>query len=170
MSNRRTAEFSLKQHEGEPQDGNVGSLSSRVENHGTSPVDIRKEDVGSSEDHSFGMTPTTAVNPDASYTTFSDTSEYEEIYLPKASRNSSRNYSRSDKGSYFERPAWKRLAVHILACVCTYPAAYSISVAANDKSIFWARFIVGLGSGILGIILSSNLHEFAKWHLEASSE
>ena len=116
----------------------------------------------------YGMTPTTAVDPYIQYKSISDSPD--DKYWARPYIGEEHIISRYESNGLFERPQWKRLAVHSLTCACVYPVVRLICLLANHRSIFWARFIVGVGSGVLGVALSLNLLEFAKRHLEASSE
>lgn len=106
-------------------------------------------------------TPRTAVDPNAS-----------EPFLPKYDPTRRAPSPPAGLGSRlpFERPDWKRIALYITICLLSWPFLRLVTFLANHKSIFWARFIVALGSGALGYGLAILLLEFAKRYLEAASE
>lgn len=112
-------------------------------------------------------TPRTAVDPNAADAPF----------LPKYEANDYSGWpgrptspSADFGGKWpFERPDWKRLAFYVIICLFAWPFLLLVSLIANHKSIFWARFIVALGSGALGFGLALVLLEFAKRFLEAAS-
>ncbi|KAG5639156.1 hypothetical protein H0H81_006415 [Sphagnurus paluster] len=67
----------------------------------------------------------------------------------------------------FEAPHRKTILFHIVLCVVTYPILLLVTIIARERSLFWTRFIVGLGCGILGLIIGLSLLKLAQPLLEA---
>ena len=44
----------------------------------------------------------------------------------------------------FERPRWRHLCLHVCLCIASYPVVYAGTTVARNRSLFWARVIVGL--------------------------
>ncbi|KAG6915382.1 hypothetical protein DXG01_011754 [Tephrocybe rancida] len=70
----------------------------------------------------------------------------------------------------FEVPHWKQILLHTALCLVSYPILLAVTLIARNKSIFWTRFIVGVGCGFVGLYLGYSLLTLAKCHLEAASE
>ena len=70
----------------------------------------------------------------------------------------------------YERPSYPSVAVHILLCIFAYPILVLTALAASGRSLFWSRFIVSIGCGIVGLSLGFSLIRFARHHLEACSK
>lgn len=124
---------------------------------------------GSQHPDDDDYTPSTAVNPSAPFLFAQERTEESLSYKFRAKEDDNKDAINYDSG-HFERPLWRRFALHILTCIFIYPLVVLTCLLANHTSIFWARFIVGLGSGVLGVTCSFNLLEFTKRHLEAVSE
>ena len=60
--------------------------------------------------------------------------------------------------------------IHVLMCVIAYPLLTITAVMAKGKTLFWARFIVGVGCGIVGFGLGWSLKALGKAFLEAASK
>ncbi|KAG5645259.1 hypothetical protein DXG03_006561 [Asterophora parasitica] len=71
--------------------------------------------------------------------------------------------------SGFEAPKWKAILLHVGMCLAAYPSLLFIVLIAREKSLFWSRFIVGLGSGIIGVALGLSLLGLARRLLEAAT-
>ncbi|GLB33262.1 hypothetical protein LshimejAT787_0101460 [Lyophyllum shimeji] len=69
----------------------------------------------------------------------------------------------------FEAPLWKNILVHIALCLIAYPFLLLITLVARQKSLFWTRFIVGMGCGLIGFCLGLSLLQLAQSHLEAAT-
>ncbi|KAG6828760.1 hypothetical protein H0H92_006839 [Tricholoma furcatifolium] len=50
----------------------------------------------------------------------------------------------------FQVPQWTQIFVHILLCIVSYPLLLVVMLIARNKSLFWTRFIVGVGCGLVG--------------------
>ena len=70
----------------------------------------------------------------------------------------------------FERPKWKHLWLHVFLCIASYPVIYAGTILARDKSLFWARVIVGLWCAGVGVAIGWSLLAYASRFLEAASE
>ncbi|KAG5350089.1 hypothetical protein C0989_000213, partial [Termitomyces sp. Mn162] len=70
--------------------------------------------------------------------------------------------------SGFEKPYWRDILLHIALCLVSYPILLAVTLVARNKSIFWTRFIVGVGCGLVGLGLGYSLLTLAKSHLEAA--
>ena len=68
----------------------------------------------------------------------------------------------------FEVPQWRNLAIHTGLCGLSYPFLMIFVIMGQGKSLFWSRFFVGAGSGILGVMCVS-LMRLARGILEAAS-
>ena len=61
--------------------------------------------------------------------------------------------------------------IHVLMCVVAYPLlTITTVVATKGKTLFWTRFVVGLGCGIVGFALGLSLLALGKAFLEAASK
>jgi hypothetical protein len=70
----------------------------------------------------------------------------------------------------FERPNYLRIFLHAAFCCIAYPVLFAGTIAAKDRSLFWARVIVGLWCGAVGIVIGWSLVAFATKYTEAASE
>ena len=70
----------------------------------------------------------------------------------------------------FERPNYQHILAHAICCCFAYPIIYAGTVAAKDKSLFWARVIVGLWCAGVGVVIGWSLVAFATKFTEAASE
>ena len=55
-------------------------------------------------------------------------------------------------------------------CVIAYPLLMIIAAVAGGRALFWTRFVVALGCGILGFGLGFGLMAPGKAFLEAASK
>jgi len=69
----------------------------------------------------------------------------------------------------FERPKWGHLCLHVFLCIAGYPILYIGAIFARDKSLFWARVIVGLWCAAVGVVIGWSLLAYASRFLEAAS-
>ncbi|KAF8075860.1 hypothetical protein FPV67DRAFT_386387 [Lyophyllum atratum] len=69
----------------------------------------------------------------------------------------------------FEAPLWKSILVHISLCLVAFPSLLLITLIARQKPLFWTRFIVGLGCGVVGLSLGLSLLQLAQSFLEAAA-
>ncbi|KDR76711.1 hypothetical protein GALMADRAFT_225654 [Galerina marginata CBS 339.88] len=69
----------------------------------------------------------------------------------------------------YEVPQWKLLIIHIVLCALTYPFLLVFVIASAEKSLFWARFLVGAGCGLVGLALGMSLLNLARAILEAAA-
>lgn len=72
--------------------------------------------------------------------------------------------------SGFEAPQWRNILIHTAMCLVSYPTLLAVMLVARNKSLFWTRFIVGVGCGVVGLCLGYSLLMLAKSHLEAASK
>lgn len=70
----------------------------------------------------------------------------------------------------FERPDYLHIFAHAVFCCAAYPIVYAGTVAAKDRSLFWARVIVGLWSAGVGVVIGWSLVAFATKYTEAASK
>jgi len=70
----------------------------------------------------------------------------------------------------FERPNYLHIFAHAIFCCVAYPIIYAGAVAAKDKSLFWARVIVGLWCAGVGVVIGWSLVAFATKYTEAASK
>lgn len=70
----------------------------------------------------------------------------------------------------FERPNYFHIIVHAACCCVAYPVIYAGTVAAKNRSLFWARVIVGLWCGGIGVVIGWSLVAFATKYAEAASK
>lgn len=70
----------------------------------------------------------------------------------------------------FERPDYFHILVHATCCCVAYPILYAGTAAAKDRSLFWARVIVGLWCAGVGVVIGWSLVAFATKYAEAASE
>lgn len=70
----------------------------------------------------------------------------------------------------FERPDWSKIALHIFACLFSYPMMYVVTLISRDRSLFLVRALVAVGSALVGFCLAFCLVAFAIKYLEAASE
>ena len=69
----------------------------------------------------------------------------------------------------FERPRWRHLCSHMFLCVASYPVIYAGTLLARNRSLFWARVIVGLWCAAVGVVIGWSLLAYASRFLEAAS-
>lgn len=70
----------------------------------------------------------------------------------------------------FEAPHWWYIGLHATLCLISYPIILLFILVAKDRSLFWTRFIVSAGCGLIGFMLGLSLLRMGKSFLEASSE
>ena len=70
----------------------------------------------------------------------------------------------------FERPDYFHILAHVACCCAAYPIVYLGAIAAKDKSLFWARVIIGLWCSGIGVVIGWSLVAFATKYAEAASE
>lgn len=70
----------------------------------------------------------------------------------------------------FERPNYLHIFAHAVFCCAAYPVIYAGTIAAKDRSLFWARVIVGLWCAGVGVVIGWSLMGFATKYMEASSK
>lgn len=71
---------------------------------------------------------------------------------------------------WYEVPEWTSLAVHTFFCIISYPVLLAFVQIAKGRTLFWTRLIVGIGSGITGVLLGNSLLQLSRRHLEATGE
>ncbi|KAF9647470.1 hypothetical protein BDM02DRAFT_3270255 [Thelephora ganbajun] len=69
----------------------------------------------------------------------------------------------------FERPKWGHLCLHAFLCIAGYPLIYVGTILARDKTLFWARLIVGLWCATVGVVIGWSLLAYASRFLEAAT-
>jgi len=70
----------------------------------------------------------------------------------------------------FESPNFIRIGILTLTCAITYPAFYTLTSVAKDRSLFIVRFIVAVWCSGIGLALGYTLLKIGARHLEAASE
>lgn len=70
----------------------------------------------------------------------------------------------------FEPPEWMKIFVHVLLCVFAYPILLVFVVIAREKTLFWTRFAVSIGCGLMGFLLGWSLLRLARSFMEAASQ
>lgn len=70
----------------------------------------------------------------------------------------------------FEPPNYPHIVAHAIICCIAYPIIYAGTVLAKDKSLFWARVIVGLWCAGVGVVIGWSLVAFATKYTEAASK
>lgn len=70
----------------------------------------------------------------------------------------------------FERPNFFHIFAHVVVCCAAYPIIYAGVISAKDKSLFWARVIVGLWCAGVGVAIGWSLVRFARKYTEAASK
>ncbi|EKM82111.1 hypothetical protein AGABI1DRAFT_70724 [Agaricus bisporus var. burnettii JB137-S8] len=68
----------------------------------------------------------------------------------------------------YEVPEWISLLIHTFLCVVSYPVLVAFVQIAKGRTLFWTRVIVGIGSGITGVLLGRSLLQLSRRHLEAT--
>ncbi|KAF8883434.1 hypothetical protein BD779DRAFT_1443935 [Infundibulicybe gibba] len=69
----------------------------------------------------------------------------------------------------FEPPNWRLLITHTVLCLLAYPVLLVFIIIAGGKTLFWTRFLVSAGCGLVGFFLGFNLLQLGKGFLEAST-
>ncbi|KAF9464261.1 hypothetical protein BDZ94DRAFT_1216732 [Collybia nuda] len=69
----------------------------------------------------------------------------------------------------FEAPNWTQLLIHLGLCLVAYPLLMIFIVIARARSLFWTRFIVGMGCGMVGFCLGLSLLQLGKKFMEAAT-
>ncbi|KLO16744.1 hypothetical protein SCHPADRAFT_198455 [Schizopora paradoxa] len=75
----------------------------------------------------------------------------------------------SRRRPYFEATDWVAIMFHSLAVGSAYPFLYLVCFFASDRTLFWSRLIVRLGSGILAFALGRTPFFAARKYLEATT-
>lgn len=70
----------------------------------------------------------------------------------------------------FEPPNYLHILAHTVLCCIAYPIIYAGTILARDKSLFWARVIVGLWCAGVGVVIGWSLVAFATKYTEAASK
>lgn len=84
---------------------------------------------------------------------------------PPPSRSSRQNlFARS-----FETPDWRLLVLHTVLCLLAFPTLLVFTIIARNRTLFWTRFIVSIGCGLVGFFLAISLINLGKAFLEAAS-
>lgn len=68
----------------------------------------------------------------------------------------------------YEVPEWISLLIHTFLCVVSYPVLVAFVQIVKGRTLFWTRVIVGIGSGITGVLLGRSLLQLSRRHLEAT--
>ena len=68
----------------------------------------------------------------------------------------------------FEPPRWRLLWIHVGLCLLAYPFLLIFVIMARGRSLFWARFFVGVGSGLVGFFVGLSLLRLGRGILEAA--
>ncbi|KAF4602489.1 hypothetical protein EYR40_005698 [Pleurotus pulmonarius] len=71
--------------------------------------------------------------------------------------------------SAYEAPSWALIVLHVGLCLIAYPALMIFVLIAKDRTIFWTRFAVSCGCGIVGFCLGLSLLNLARAFLEAAT-
>jgi len=103
-------------------------------------------------------------SPSPNYSTYFDTtppstSGFGKFPKPQARHPFAKN---------FEVPQWRNLAIHIGLCASSYPFLLIFVIMGRGQTLFWSRFFVGAGSGIMGLMLGLSLMRLARGVLEAA--
>jgi len=70
----------------------------------------------------------------------------------------------------FEIPSFSRIAIFTVLCFIAYPAFYTLTLVAKDKSLSIVRLIVSAWCSVVGFALGYLLLKIGAQHLEAASE
>ena len=92
---------------------------------------------------------------------FTDKSRFSKLEPPILKALSSRG---------FETPSFSRIAILTVICLITYPAFYTLTLVAKDRSLFVVRLIVSVWCSGVGFSLGYILLAIGARHLEAASE
>ncbi|KAF9021430.1 hypothetical protein BDZ89DRAFT_1071387 [Hymenopellis radicata] len=71
--------------------------------------------------------------------------------------------------SLLPHPQWKRIALHVFLVGLAYPILLVFVIIARDKSLFWSRFVVSIGCGVIGFVLGLSLLNLGRPFLEAAT-
>jgi hypothetical protein len=71
---------------------------------------------------------------------------------------------------HYEVPKWKSLIIHTFLCFLSYPVLIAFVKIAEGRTLFWTRVVVGMGSGVTGVLLGRSLLLLSARHLEATGE
>ncbi|KAF4602487.1 hypothetical protein EYR40_005696 [Pleurotus pulmonarius] len=84
---------------------------------------------------------------------------------PPPSRSGRQNlFARS-----FEAPDWRLLVLHTVLCLLAFPTLLVFTIIARNRTLFWTRFIVSIGCGLVGFFLAISLINMGKAFLEAAT-
>ncbi|KAG5651675.1 hypothetical protein H0H81_007836 [Sphagnurus paluster] len=119
-------------------------------------------------------TPTSATQllggyppADTSYEAYYKNPRPSSQHFPQVAPQKRRKHPFAD--SHFEAPHWQDILIHAILCFLAYPLIFLFAFLASNKTLFWTRFIVGLGSGIIGVAVGTSLLRLAQAHLEATT-
>jgi len=70
----------------------------------------------------------------------------------------------------FERPSFSRIAILTVLCLTAYPAFYSLTFVAKDRTLYIVRLIVSVWCSVIGFALGYIPLTIGAQHLEAASE
>ena len=151
----------------------TGANSSRGQNDPYSPASRWLAPPPPSASSSFSAPSTTydLYDPYQEYDKKAQSSGYESYVLDRLDDAHYRPRTRQKNGfySYFEKTDWNGIVMHTIFCFVAYPFLIALCALASDRSIFWARVIVGGGCGVLGYALAFYPYRFATRYLEAGS-
>ncbi|KDQ65143.1 hypothetical protein JAAARDRAFT_168055 [Jaapia argillacea MUCL 33604] len=69
----------------------------------------------------------------------------------------------------FEEPDRKLVILHAILCLAAYGVLHLVARIAQNRSLFWARVLVGAGCGGVGLVLSFNLLLLTQKMIEAAA-
>lgn len=87
-----------------------------------------------------------------------------------ASRDSGSSRASCASSKRFERPNYLHIFLHAVVCCAAYPIIYVGTIFAKDKSLFWARLLVGLWCAGVGVTIGWSLIISARKYTEAAGE
>ncbi|KAJ8488594.1 hypothetical protein ONZ45_g13895 [Pleurotus djamor] len=69
----------------------------------------------------------------------------------------------------YESPSWVLIILHVGLCLVAYPILMIFVLIARDRTLFWTRFAISCGCGIVGFCLALSLVNLARAYLEAAT-
>ncbi|KAK0467718.1 uncharacterized protein EV420DRAFT_1742822 [Desarmillaria tabescens] len=69
----------------------------------------------------------------------------------------------------FETSEWPKIIIHVILCLIAYPILTLFVVIARNKTLFWSRFFVSVGCGVIGFALGLSLLSLGRPFLEAAT-
>ncbi|KAK0205990.1 hypothetical protein DFS33DRAFT_1256607 [Desarmillaria ectypa] len=69
----------------------------------------------------------------------------------------------------FEAPKWRKIIIHVILCLIAYPFLMAFVIVARNKTLFWSRFLVSIGCGVIGFALGLSLLSLGRPFLEAAT-